>query len=186
MIMRVHLFISTVLAVCFSVQCTLRGFAQPASEIIAPPAPPEDAGPPSAGMGIMVGEVSESSALVQVRLSKTDLLVDRDVAGAWGIVEFTLRSDDASPVQTLLARALPQRDFIARVQFTGLKAGVRHQCTTRIGLSSDALRPGPSAEFRTCPGPSKSDVVRLVVVTGMNYAKFHGDDRKSLIFTPGS
>ncbi|MCC7336579.1 MAG: alkaline phosphatase D family protein [Pirellulaceae bacterium] len=176
--MRIHFFISSVLAICFSMQCTLRGFAQPASKNIAPPSPPLDAGQPSAGMGIMVGEVSDSSALVQVRLTQADQSVDRVVAGAWGVVEFTLRTDGATAsVQTLRARALPHRDFIARVEFKGLKAGVRYQCSTRIGVSDDTLRPGPSAEFRTCFGPSMSDVVRLVVVTGMNYAKFHGDDR---------
>ena len=43
-------------------------------------AAPQGETPVRAGMGIMVGEVTSSSALVQVRLTKADYLIDRDVA----------------------------------------------------------------------------------------------------------
>ena len=51
----------------------------------------EPAAEPLAGMGIMVGEVTSSSALVQVRLTAADRLVEGDVPGAAGVVEFVLR-----------------------------------------------------------------------------------------------
>src|SRR5690606_35927797 len=43
---------------------------------------------PEAGMGIMVGEVTDTSALVQVRLAETDVLVEGDVPGMPGVVQY--------------------------------------------------------------------------------------------------
>lgn len=153
-------------------------FGQGASENIDPPSPPHGSPQPIAGMGMMAGEVTDRSALVQLRLTETDKLVDRDVKGAWGIVEFALRTADGAAIGTpQTIRALPQRDFIARAQFSDLAAGTRYRCTTRIGLSAATLRPGPQLEFKTHPGSDNAESVSFVVVTGMNYAKFHGDDR---------
>ncbi len=147
-----------------------------------------------AAQGIMVGEVSSDRALVQVRLTQTDRPVDGDVPGAEGVVAFTLQPEKPSDQgqaaganagdqrpndrqQTLLAEATEDRDFIARVQFTGLTPGTRYVCQARIGRDQDSLRDGPTATFRTLPGASQAAAVRFVVVTGMNYAKFHGDRR---------
>ena len=153
-------------------------FAQPASSNIAPPTPPQGAAEPNAGMGIMAGEVSDRSALVQVRLTETDRLVDGDVPGAWGMVEFTLQAEDGPGTsQSRSARALPDRDFIARVSFDSLQPDTRYVCTTRIGLRESTFRAGPQLRFKTHPGAERNTPVRFVVVTGMNYAKFHGDDR---------
>ena len=135
---------------------------------------------PLAGMGIMVGEVTSSGALIQVRLTETDGLVDRDVRGVGGVVAFAVQRDDADAsgrASIQLVEAQPDRDFIARAAFRNLDPGTRYRCTTRIGSNADTLRPGPVARFKTLPGAEAADVTRFVVVTGMNYAKFHGDDR---------
>jgi alkaline phosphatase D len=135
---------------------------------------------PYAAMGIMVGELTPESALVQVRLASTDRLVDGDVPGAEGVVEFSLKPADAgdtAAATTQLIEAKPERDFIARAHFTGLKPGTRYTCETRIGRDKDSLKAGPVATFQTLPGAEQSVPVAFVVVTGMNYAKFHGDNR---------
>ncbi|MDG2388070.1 MAG: alkaline phosphatase D family protein [Planctomycetaceae bacterium] len=137
------------------------------------------AGKPMASMGIMVGEVTPRSAYIQVRLSTTDKLVDRDLPGTPGVVEFTLttknKSNAAPSVQ--LVPATEAHDFISRAVFSKLKPGSQYICTTKIGPDAKNLQPGPMAEFKTLPGAKKSAAVKFVVVTGMNYAKFHGDDR---------
>jgi arylsulfatase A-like enzyme/phosphodiesterase/alkaline phosphatase D-like protein len=131
---------------------------------------------PQAGMGIMVGEVTSESALAQVRLTQTDRLVDRDVPGASGMVRFVLLSDETeTAVQTV--QATPDRDFIARASLTNLKPGMQYVVRTQIGADPQSSRPGPEATFRTNPGATSSAPARFVVVTGMNYAKFHGDNR---------
>lgn len=127
---------------------------------------------------MMAGEVSDTSALVQIRLTQTDKIVERDVKGAWGVVEFTTQPKKGSGAPIVkLARAFPQRDFIVRIQFTDLKPNTTYVCSTRIGLNKETLRAGPKLEFKTHPGSDLAAQVRFAVVTGMNYAKFHGDDR---------
>ena len=131
-----------------------------------------------AGMGIMIGEATDKSALAQVRLTVGDALLDNDVEGTPGIVEFTLLTENDEIVrdtQTILATA--DRDFITRASWNNLKANTNYICRTRIGFELEHLFPGPSATFKTLPGPSTSDSVEFAVVTGMNYAKFHGDNR---------
>ena len=137
---------------------------------------------PVAGMGIMVGEVTPASALVQVRLTQTDRLVDGDVPGTAGIVQFSLRprGDAESGGRGRLTQTVAasnDRDFIARASFTGLSPGTEYVCDTQIGRDRESLREGPIARFATLPGPQAVAPVRFVVVTGMNYAKFHGDNR---------
>lgn len=59
-----------------------------------------------AGMGILIGEATENSAIGQVRLTLTDRLVDNDVEGSPGVVEFSLApSDGSSPPTRILAKA---------------------------------------------------------------------------------
>jgi len=136
---------------------------------------------PIAGMGVMVGEVTNDGALVQLRVTLTDKLVDRDVPGTEGLVEFALRRSDAPADQPPLAiqqiEATAGRDFIARAAFSELSPGTEYACTTRIGRDAKSLSDGPTATFKTLPGADRAESVQFVVVTGMNYAKFHGDDR---------
>ncbi len=138
---------------------------------------------PRAAMGGMVGEVTMNSALLQVRLTAVDELQDGDVPGVEGVVRFDLqRVGDAgdSPAaisQSHVVRARADHDFIARASFQDLSAGTRYVCRTMIGSSEDSSHPGPVLRFRTHPGGDRQQLVRFVVVTGMNYAKFHGDTR---------
>ena len=148
-------------------------------------------GPPYAATGVMVGEVTENTAIIQVRLSKTKKLVDRDLPGAPGWVEFRVapmhRCSDDPPInnydpgvgRTYIDKASAENDFIVRMKIPDsyLEPGVKYECKTRIGATRETLREGPTATFCTLPGKKQAKPVRFVVVTGMNYAKFHGDDR---------
>lgn len=149
--------------------------AQSNSPLNRSPQPPVGAPQPVAGLGIMAGSVSHDSALVQVRLSESEELTEGDLPGAWGVVEFSLSSGASEHV--LMAHSFPQRDFIARVKFDGLVPNTAYVCKTRLGLDLDRLAAGPTVTFKTLPGPKLDEPVAFVVVTGMNYAKFHGDNR---------
>lgn len=145
-----------------------------------------------AGQGIMIGEVSADSALVQLRLTKSEQLVDGDVPGAAGVARFQLelveQSSSAKPnsrpvpmqMRRVRSRDLParaNRDFIARQLFSPLAPGAEYRVLSWIGTTSEDLRKGPTATFRTLPGKDNEAATRFVVVTGMNYGKFHGDGR---------
>ncbi len=133
---------------------------------------------PSAGQGIMVGEVSTASVNIQVRLTDGMKLVNRDLAGTAGVVRFSLQPTTL-PRVTLIktVAATDSRDFIARATFNGLCPGTKYTCTTKIGKTNAQLVDGPACEFKTHPGRKSKSAVKFVVVTGMNYAKFHGDKR---------
>jgi len=133
---------------------------------------------PDAGMGIMVGEVTATSALTQLRLTKTDSLAEGDVPGMPGVVRFLVEpiGKQTMPLSATLP-ATAERDFIVRQFFQRLLPGTEYRVRTWIGPNADELRDGPTATFRTLPGIESAQAVRFAVVTGMNYAKFHGDNR---------
>jgi alkaline phosphatase D len=131
---------------------------------------------PIAGTGIMVGEVTSNTALVQVRLCRSNQLVKGDVPGIAGVVDFTLIAPNGVKVTQRL-NATAERDFIARATFRNLQPGIRYRCETRVGSNRKSLQAGPTARFSTLPGAKGEKEVRFVVVTGMNYGKFHGDSR---------
>ena len=140
---------------------------------------------PLAGQGIMMGELTSTSIHAQVRLTATDELVDGDVAGHPGIVEFSVyemngglrKTLSQQAVQTTVVKAEAQYDFIARVIFKDLTPYTPYLIRTRIGNDANSLREGPTGRFVTHPGKDNEFPVSFVVVTGMNYAKFHGDNR---------
>ncbi len=153
--------------------------------------PVDDPTKPVAGMGIMVGEVTSTVAHIQVRLSTGDKLIDRDLPGAAGSVFFELSEVDSESKSSAVGHtveATAERDFIARATFENLKPGTRYLCRTSINpefMTTEteetrfikASRDGPTAKFKTLPGADAAVEASFVVVTGMNYAKFHGDGR---------
>ncbi len=143
----------------------------------APAISPQETANLHAGMGIMVGEVTSSTALVQVRLSASDQLIEGDLPGAEGTVSFTLKPAEGGATTTQIVEATAERDYIARACFVDLKPATSYICRTRLGPNRQNLRSGPQATFKTLAGPEITSQARLVVVTGMNYARFHGDQR---------
>ena len=140
-----------------------------------------------AGQGIMMGELTSTSIHAQVRLTESTKLVDSDVAGRAGIVKFALFEDvdlrrprfkgELTKVEKQTVQTVAEHDFIARVIFRNLKPNTPYILKTKIGLDEDTLKPGPTGIFRTHPGKDQAAPISFVVVTGMNYAKFHGDNR---------
>lgn len=143
----------------------------------------------SAAQGIMVGEVTDTTAIVQVRLTKSDTAVDGKYPGVPGKVRFILTNFDIQlkPTQrdieidwdrdTDIGVAEEEYDYIARVKFTGLKPNQSYRVRTKLEPKEGDRVNGPTAKFRTLAGAETAADYKFVVVTGMNYAKFHGDDR---------
>ncbi|MCA9187676.1 MAG: sulfatase-like hydrolase/transferase [Pirellulaceae bacterium] len=134
--------------------------------------------------GMMVGELSSSGAIVQVRLSDADQLVEGDLPGVAGDVRFSLTpvdgnsgGNEASPqvIPSIDAPAEADHDFIARAVLTNLQPQTRYTVRTEIRQQGGQFHPGPTATFRTLAGPAEDVAAKFVVVTGMNHAKFYGD-----------
>ncbi|MEC9096255.1 MAG: alkaline phosphatase D family protein [Planctomycetota bacterium] len=140
-----------------------------------------------AGQGIMLGELTATSIHAQIRLTSSTTLVNGDVPGRAGIVKFALIEDvnlrrprfkgELTTIEKVVVEAKAEHDFIARVIFKGLKPYTPYIIKTKIGTNEDTLKSGPTGRFITHPGKDQTLPVSFVVVTGMNYAKFHGDNR---------
>lgn len=148
---------------------------------------------PAFGQGIMVGEVTETTAVVQVRVTDgielvdgntykdSDALRDGDMRG----VERQLRLQyEAVPGPSLTeqiggVRAQSDQDFIARFVLTDLKPGQQYRGRVMIEgpLDNPALADrNATFSFKTLPGKASAAPTRFHVVTGMNYDYFYGND----------
>ena len=76
-----------------------------------------------AGQGIMLGEMTATSVLAQLRLTKTDRLFKGDVAGANGVVQFVLEGDNRKSWAKTV-KVTTENDFIARVEYDSLFHGL--------------------------------------------------------------
>lgn len=130
------------------------------------------------GQGAMAGEVSDSTAFLQTRLTLGNEL-DRtgDLPGSPGVVRFEWSLDEqfnhsqVTPFQT----ATPDRDFIVRSRLDRLEPNRTYHYRAAFGLSKDDLQLGPACSFRTLPGQNSGREVRFIVGSCMNYIKFmHG------------
>ena len=128
--------------------------------------------------GEMVGEVDTSSAILQSRLTAIQgpKLADGDVPGAAGIgqFEYSKNSDFADSQFTGLQAAKPENDFILKAKISGLEPGTLYHYRLHYGPDRESTKAGPAGTFRTLEGADAATRdVSFVVVTGINYTKFH-------------
>ncbi len=125
--------------------------------------------------GEMVGEVSASSAILQSRLTAPALDARGDLPGAPGVAAFEIaeQPDFSSARRTRWLRAVPERDFVVKLKIERLKPHTRYYYRLIYGADEDHLQRGPVRTFVTLPDPKEEAPVSFVVVTGMNYARFH-------------
>lgn len=145
-----------------------------------------------ANCGVIVGEVTESSVIIQTRLTTGEILGQGDTEGLEGFVRFilepvvkrstsdfrqlrALRRAAEEDKQTREIRTSAEHDHIARACFEGLEANTTYECVAWIGENDEQLRRGPVIRFHTLPGAEIQTQQSIAVVTGMNYAKYYGD-----------
>lgn len=145
---------------------------------------------PAFGQGIMVGEVTDTSAIVQVRVTQGtplidgdlyddgDAMRDGDLPGAAAKVTLTLMPElgDTSPIE--MAQATPANDYIARAVFTGLTPGMVYHVVASMEGKSGGEIVLARATFKTHPGKKTSAPVRFTLTSCMNYDKFVGNETK--------
>ena len=66
------------------------------------------------GQGIMAGEATSTSVILQSRLTVSNSLLNGDLAGKQGVARFEIDEDASfsSPISTAFIKALPENDFI--------------------------------------------------------------------------
>jgi alkaline phosphatase D len=126
----------------------------------------------SNAQGSMAGEVTSNSVILQTRL--TGGLTTNDVLGIDGVCRFEVSTDanfEASKATSWLT-ADAAYDHIIKVKVTGLSPGTRYYYRPVYGRDTLNVQMGNAGTFRTTD-PNGSLPVKVVVVTGMNYNKFH-------------
>lgn len=128
--------------------------------------------------GLMAGEVTEGSVILQARLTQPATRVDRNwsgIPGAAGFARFEVADNPgfANATLTPIAEALPATDFIVKQVVQGLRAGTVYHYRLRYGATREVAEVSQAGRFRTLPGSVARDAVSLAIVTGMNYSFFH-------------
>lgn len=127
------------------------------------------------GQGIMSGEATSSSIILQSRLTVGDTLINGDLAGKPGSGMFRV-SEDANfgdPISSALIKALPENDFIIKKKIDGLKSGTTYYYRLQFGAENDPLFTSETGTFKTLQGSEGDVKVSMAVVTGMNYYHFY-------------
>jgi alkaline phosphatase/alkaline phosphatase D len=127
------------------------------------------------GQGVMAGEVTETSVILQSRLTEGRELVDGDLPGSPGVGRFLIsrRPDFKNAFMTDWMTAEPESDYLIKVLVQDLQANTRYYYRVEFGKDKEATRKGRVCTFETLGGAEIVEPVRLVVVTGMNYYFFH-------------
>lgn len=134
--------------------------------------------PVSLRQGIMAGEVTETSVLLQSRLTSSSPYQDprwegvRGIGG-WARFEFADNAGFNDSRRTGWLQAVPPADFIVKVLVDGLRPATRYHYRLRYGPNKDDLRVSGAATFRTLAGRANTAAYSFAIVTGMNYSFFH-------------
>lgn len=154
----------------------------------------EEKAKPAFGQGIMVGEVTDTSAIVQVRVTQGTKLIDGDTfddgdamrdGDLEGLVtnvtfligesaKFTGHPRNA---EHFIQSNSANEDNIARISLAELKPNTQYTVKALLPTGSrGGVHDQISATFKTHPGKDTSAPVRFTLTSCMNYDKFTGSD----------
>jgi len=127
------------------------------------------------GQGIMSGEANSNSVILQARLTASDTLINGVLAGKEGIARFEIDKDPSfeNSIYSEFTQARSENDHIIKKQIAGLDPDTRYFYRLQFGVDKHPLFESETGSFKTLPGPDSNTPVSFVVVTGMNYSKFH-------------
>ena len=125
--------------------------------------------------GILAGEVTATSAILQTRLTSVTSLTDGDVPGTAGTGRFEIAPapDFKDARQTPWLQATAAGDFILRAQVDGLRPSTTYHYRVVYGADTDATRRSDPASFKTLPDPRQPAAVNFIFTNCLNYAFFH-------------
>ena len=125
--------------------------------------------------GIMSGEATENTIILQSRLTATDTLVGGDIPGMAGKGRFEIsETKDFTSSQFsdwLVADSL--YDYILKCRVDQLMPATKYFYRLHYGHDDRSLKISQTGEFKTNSGEDHQDEASIVVVTGMNYYHFH-------------
>jgi len=139
--------------------------------------------------GEMAGEPSSYSIILQTRLTASPGAINGEVPGKKGIARIIIDTDSTfgTPAYTHWKIAWSDNDYYIRWKIDTLSQNTRYYYRLEYGMHVNFAKKGAVRSFKTLPGQSSGTAVNFVVVTGMNYAKFHYGPNGTPDFTkPGA
>lgn len=128
-----------------------------------------------AAQGEMAGEPTQTTVILQSRLTGTAYSTDGDVPGAAGWACFEVSTDERfhDPLRTKWFEATQGRDFIVKTRVTGLRPATKYFYRVIYGATRESATNGLARTFKTLPTTDAVTDVRFIVGNCMNYAFFH-------------
>jgi len=129
---------------------------------------------PSLGQSIMSGEVTQTSALLQSRLTQGTQLVNGDLPGhaGWAQFEISQSEDFKSSLTTGWQEAFARDDHIIKAQVDLLEPDTQYYYRLVYGPTTQNVKRSNTGTFHTLPKTNVIKPMRFVVVSGLNYHKF--------------
>ncbi len=129
--------------------------------------------------GLLAGEVTDSSVILQARLTASAKPIDGDVPGVTGKGKFEISEtpDFGSVLYSDWLEATAENDFILKTQITDLKPATRYHYRLIFGSNKESAKPGNTATFKTLPAGDASAPVQFVLTSCLNYAFFQNGDK---------
>lgn len=125
--------------------------------------------------GEMAGEPTQSSIILQSRLTSGRHFIDGDIPGASGVGCFEVSEslNFEKSFKTKWCKAVPENDYIIKQKVNNLRSGRHYYYRLLYGPDTNRIKTGDTCTFKTLDGPDAETKVTFVVVTGMCYFKFY-------------
>lgn len=125
--------------------------------------------------GEIAGEATQTSVILQTRLTGSDTLVEGDMPGASGFARFEWSPEDdlSDPDVSPWLAASADNDFILKAKLEHLKAGTKYHYRIRFGKDSLNTFLGEHRSFRTLAATDSNQPLDFVVTSCYNYHRFH-------------
>ena len=129
------------------------------------------------GQGEMAGEVTQTSVILQSRLTHGTKLINGDLPGhsGWAQFEISKSEDFKSPLTTGWQEAFAKEDHIIKAQVDLLEPNTPYYYRLVYGPTTQNVKRGNTGTFRTLPKAHVIQPMRFVVAANINYHKFHKD-----------
>lgn len=125
--------------------------------------------------GLLAGEVTSTSVILQTRLTAVPGLTAGDVAGAPGTGRFEIatQADFRDAKTTAWLTATAASDYILKTQVDGLRPGTTYHYRVAYGTDGARTRPSEPASFKTLPAAAAAAPVDFILTSCLNYGFFH-------------
>lgn len=124
--------------------------------------------------GLLCGEVSQDSGILQARLTAVEAITDGKVRGQGGIGRFEISTDAEFKESrfTPWVNATESNDFLLRAAVENLEPAVLHFYRVHYGVDQSHTTTSAVATFKTLPAQLQATPVNFILTSCLNYAFF--------------